>query len=51
MNRIPFPDMKRPLLAILRGIRPDETESVVGAMIKHGLTAIEIPLNSPAPFK
>ncbi|MGO7287271.1 2-dehydro-3-deoxy-6-phosphogalactonate aldolase, partial [Rhizobium ruizarguesonis] len=38
MNRIPFPDMKRPLIAILRGIRPDETESVVGALIENGLT-------------
>lgn len=51
MNRIPFPDMKHPLIAILRGIRPDETESVVGALIDNGLTAIEIPLNSPEPFK
>ena len=51
MNRIPFPDMKRPLIAILRGIRPDEIESVVGALIENGLTAIEIPLNSPDPFK
>jgi 2-dehydro-3-deoxyphosphogalactonate aldolase len=51
MNRIPFPTMKRPLIAILRGIRPEETEGVVGALIENGLTAIEIPLNSPEPFK
>ncbi|WP_431321531.1 2-dehydro-3-deoxy-6-phosphogalactonate aldolase [Rhizobium sp. YTU87027] len=51
MNRIPFPTMKRPLIAILRGIKPEETESVVGALIESGLTAIEIPLNSPDPFK
>lgn len=51
MNRIPFPTMKRPLIAILRGIKPEETEGVVGALIENGLTAIEIPLNSPEPFK
>ncbi|MDQ0559577.1 2-dehydro-3-deoxyphosphogalactonate aldolase [Rhizobium mesoamericanum] len=51
MNRIPFPTMKRQLIAILRGIKPEETESVVGALIDSGLTAIEIPLNSPDPFK
>src|SRR5688572_20904961 len=51
INRIPFPSMKRPLIAILRGIKPEETESVVGALIENGLAAIEIPLNSPDPFK
>jgi 2-dehydro-3-deoxyphosphogalactonate aldolase len=51
MNRIPFPTMKRPLIAILRGIRPQETEAIVGALIENGLTAIEIPLNSPDPFR
>ncbi len=51
INRIPFPSMKRPLIAILRGIKPEETESVVSALIENGLTAIEIPLNSPEAFK
>lgn len=51
MNRIPFPSMKRPLIAILRGIKPEETAGVVGALIENGLQAIEIPLNSPEPFK
>jgi 2-dehydro-3-deoxyphosphogalactonate aldolase len=51
MNRIPFPRMTRPLIAILRGIRPQETEAIVGALIENGLTAIEIPLNSPDPFR
>ncbi len=51
INRIPFPSMKRPLIAILRGIKPEETESVVSALIDNGLTAIEIPLNSPEAFK
>lgn len=51
MSLIPFPEMPRNLVAILRGIRPDETEACVGALIARGLTAIEIPLNSPEPFR
>lgn len=51
MNRIPFPEMAYPLVAILRGVRPEETESVVAKLIEAGLTAIEIPLNSPDPFR
>lgn len=51
MSRIPFPPMKYPLIAILRGLKPSETEEVVGALIETGFTAIEIPLNSPEPFK
>lgn len=51
MSRIPFPPMRRPLIAILRGLKPNETEDVVGALIEAGFTAIEIPLNSPEPFR
>lgn len=51
MTRIPFPDMPYPLVAILRGLRPDEAEGVVGTLIEIGFTAIEIPLNSPDPFR
>lgn len=51
MAHIPFPTMKYPLIAILRGLKPAETESVVGALIEAGFTAIEIPLNSPDPFR
>ena len=51
MTRIPFPEMKYPLIAILRGLKPEEAEPVVGALIEAGLTAIEIPLNSPDPFR
>lgn len=51
MNRVPFPPMRHPLIAILRGLKPDETADVVGALIETGFTAIEIPLNSPEPFK
>ena len=51
MTRIPFPDMRYPLVAILRGLRPEEAEGVVGGLIEAGFTAIEIPLNSPEPFR
>ncbi len=50
-TRTPFPPMKRPLIAILRGIKPEETADIVGALIETGFTAIEIPLNSPEPFR
>lgn len=51
MTRIPFPPMKRGLVAILRGIKPTETEAIVHGLIAAGFTAIEIPLNSPDPFR
>ncbi len=50
MNPVPFPPMKRPLVAILRGVKPDEVEGIVDVLIGSGMTAIEIPLNSPDPF-
>jgi 2-dehydro-3-deoxyphosphogalactonate aldolase len=51
MSVVPFPPMKRPLVAILRGVRPEEADEIVGALIDSGMTAIEIPLNSPEPFR
>jgi 2-dehydro-3-deoxyphosphogalactonate aldolase len=51
MTRVPFPPMQRPLVAILRGLKPEETQAVVGGLIEAGFTAIEIPLNSPDPFR
>ncbi|SFJ08660.1 2-dehydro-3-deoxy-6-phosphogalactonate aldolase [Bradyrhizobium sp. Gha] len=48
---VPFPPMKRPLVAILRGVKPEESEAIVGVLIEAGMTAIEIPLNSPDPFR
>lgn len=51
MSVIPFPPMKRPLVAILRGVKPEEVDGIVGVLIDSGMTAIEIPLNSPEPFR
>ena len=39
-----------PLVAILRGIKPDEAPAVAAALIDAGFSIIEIPLNSPDPF-
>lgn len=39
-----------PLVAILRGIRPDEAVDICGALIKAGVRIIEVPLNSPEPL-
>ncbi len=40
-----------PLIAILRGIRPDECEAVGHALIASGFRIIEVPLNSPDPLR
>lgn len=39
-----------PLIAILRGVRPDEVEAIAAVLIESGITIIEVPLNSPDPF-
>ncbi|MBO0903117.1 2-dehydro-3-deoxy-6-phosphogalactonate aldolase [Jiella sonneratiae] len=52
MNRAtPWPKLKRDLVAILRGLTPDAAEAVVSGLIEAGFEAIEIPLNSPEPFR
>ena len=40
-------NMPRQLVAILRGLRPDEAEAVTIALLEAGFRAIEVPLNRP----
>ncbi|WP_458526007.1 2-dehydro-3-deoxy-6-phosphogalactonate aldolase [Onishia taeanensis] len=39
-----------PLIAILRGISPDEVVPVANALLDAGFRLIEVPLNSPDPL-
>jgi 2-dehydro-3-deoxyphosphogalactonate aldolase len=39
-----------PLVAILRGIRPEEADAVGEALFEAGVRIIEVPLNSPDPL-
>lgn len=40
-----------PLVAILRGLHPDEALGIGTALIAEGWTLIEVPLNSPQPLQ
>jgi 2-dehydro-3-deoxyphosphogalactonate aldolase len=40
-----------PLVAIIRGVTPDEAEAVGEAIFEAGIRIIEVPLNSPEPLK
>ena len=42
--------MSRNLIATLRGLEPNEAVDMAEALIAAGITRIEVPLNSPAPF-
>ena len=40
-----------PLVAIIRGVTPDEAEAVGSALYEAGIRIIEVPLNSPQPLE
>lgn len=39
-----------PLVAILRGVRPQDVEAIGHALVEAGFCIIEVPLNSPDPL-
>ena len=41
----------RPLVAILRGVQPDEVADVANSIIEAGITILEVTMNSPHPLK
>ena len=40
-----------PLVAILRGVRPEEAGSIAEALEAAGIAIVEVPLNSPRPLE
>jgi 2-dehydro-3-deoxyphosphogalactonate aldolase len=46
----PFLD-RLPLIAILRGVRPEEAVPIGRALVEAGFAIIEVPLNSPCPVE
>ena len=40
-----------PLIAILRGVTPDDVVSIGEALVRAGFSIIEVPLNSPNPYE
>jgi hypothetical protein len=41
---------RRDLIAILRGVRPEEVEAIAAALESSGIAIVEVPLNSPDPM-
>ena len=40
-----------PLVAIIRGVTPDEAADIGAAIVEAGIVVVEVPLNSPEPLK
>ncbi len=40
-----------PLIAVLRGITPEEIPAISEALVAEGFRVLEVPLNSPRPFE
>jgi 2-dehydro-3-deoxyphosphogalactonate aldolase len=51
MTSAPWPNLARDLVAILRGVKPDEIADIGRVLFDCGFEAVEIPLNSPEPFR
>lgn len=49
-NRVEAALAQCPIVAILRGIEPEEAVDIGEAILDAGITAIEVPLNSPQPI-
>ncbi len=49
-QRTPWPTLRREVVAILRGITPEEAPGHVAALLELGFEAVEVPLNSPDPM-
>lgn len=47
---VPWPKLRRGLVAILRGLTPAEADAVGAELADAGFEAIEVPLNSPDPL-
>jgi len=50
LRRVVGNNMTRNIIAILRGIKPDEATDIAATLIRAGITRIEVPLNSPDPL-
>lgn len=42
--------MERNIIAILRGVRPEEVLQIAACVVDSGITQIEVPMNSPDVF-
>jgi 2-dehydro-3-deoxyphosphogalactonate aldolase len=40
-----------PLIAILRGVKPDEVAAIGATLEREGIAIVEVPLNSPRPME
>ncbi len=50
MNELQTRLKSLPLIAILRGVRPEEAVAIGAVLIEAGFVALEVPLNSPEPL-
>jgi 2-dehydro-3-deoxyphosphogalactonate aldolase len=51
MSVVPGLLSRFPLVAILRGVKPDEVETIGDVLLAEGFDIIEVPLNSPDPLR